>query len=147
MSHSPYLDSFSILRNLSFQIKLLYIIRCKPYPALFLFLSSKCFANLSLQFVEKFRVILEQCLAGIGTLSEFRTAIAIPAAALFDDIVGYSQAEYLAGTADTFAKHDVELSLAERRSHLVLYYLYANQITYYLIAILDGCSFADIQTH
>ena len=40
MSHSPYLDSFSILRNLSFQIKLLYIIRCKPYLALFLFLSS-----------------------------------------------------------------------------------------------------------
>ena len=29
MSHSPYLDSFSILRNLSFQIKFLYIIRCK----------------------------------------------------------------------------------------------------------------------
>ena len=119
----------------------------KPYLALFLFLSSKCFANLSFQFIEKLRVILEQCLAGIGTLSEFRTALAIPAAALFDDIVGYSQTEYLAGTADAFAKHDVELCLAERRSHLVLHNLYANQITYYLIAVLDGCSLADIQTH
>ena len=37
------------------------------------------------------RVRLEQCLAGIGTLSEFRTAIAIPAAALFDEIVGYKE--------------------------------------------------------
>ena len=59
----------------------------------------------------------------------------------------YAQINNLANLADTLTKGNLKLSLAERRSNLVLHHLHTYQIAKNIFTILDGRSLADIQTY
>src|SRR5690606_39405000 len=55
--------------------------------------------------------------------------------------------EHASGDRDTFAVHDVEFGLAERRGDLVLDHLHTGADTDGVLAVLDRLDTADIHAH
>jgi hypothetical protein len=59
----------------------------------------------------------------VAALAQARFAIAEPRAALLDNTQLHGQIQQFAGFGDALAEHDIEIRLAERRSHLVFNHL------------------------
>ena len=103
--------------------------------------------DLCLKFLAELGVVFEDFLAGVATLSEFRTLIAEPRTRLLDDAIFYTEVEEFANLRDAFAEGNLKLCLAEGRCHFVLHYLHAHLVAYDLIAILQRRDLTDVEAH
>src|SRR5260370_29747137 len=84
----------------------------------------------------------------LGVLTPLADAVALeaePGARLLDHAALGAQIDQVALVADPLAVQDVELHLAERRSHLVLHHLDACTVANHLLAVLHGAHPADVQ--
>src|SRR5690606_22627141 len=93
------------------------------------------------------RIVLEE-LAGILTALPQPLAVpGEPGAGLFDNTGLDAQIEQFAGLGNTFAIHDVEFDLTERRGQLVLDHLHPGLVADDFLAILEGADTADVEAH
>ena len=99
------------------------------------------------EFLAEFWIVAKQSLNSFASLSQFGFVVAEPATALLEDSVFNAKVDDFAYLADAFAKHDFEFGFAERRSNLVFDNFYTGEVSYNLIAILDGTGFADVETY
>ena len=120
---------------------LLVLIRA-PQIALALAVVAYSLLDKTLKFFHKLGVVLKQRLGCIATLCKFRAIIAVPRARLLYYVVFNTKVYNLANLRYALAKHNLELGLAEWRSHLVLDYLDTNLITYNLVAVLNARNLA-----
>ena len=104
------------------------------------------FADLLLDFVAEFCIVLQEQAGVLATLTDAFVIVAEPGTALLDDIEFRSEVEDggFAGNAATVK--DVEFALGERCCHLVLHDLDAGTVTDNLFAVLDGGDTADVDT-
>src|SRR5438552_5091112 len=92
-------------------------------------------------------VLFQELFGILAALPDALAAIAEPGARFFNDVVEHAQIEHVAGAADAFAVHDVELGLAEGRGGLVLNYFDLGTRADYAVALFDGGDAADIHAH
>ena len=90
---------------------------------------------------------LEQILRGIATLGDVVPLVAHPGTTLLDDVLLERKIQQGAGGGDPLIVHDVELSLGEGRSDLVLNHLHAGAVAGDgTVGLLDRADASDIAT-
>src|ERR1700727_1923243 len=77
-------------------------------------------AKFSIDAGEDFLVVLEEGANVFAALSDTLALVAVPSAALVDDVVQYREVEHVALARDAFAIKNVEFSIAEWSRDLVL---------------------------
>ena len=83
--------------------------------------------------------MLQQMLLGVlPALAQPRVAKGIEGAGLLDDIPLHRKVQNVAYLAYSMIEHDIELSHAERRRHLVFHHPGPDAVAYHLGAVLDG---------
>src|SRR4051812_15254314 len=84
----------------------------------------------------------------LGVLAALADALAVigePRARLLDHAGLVAEIDQLAGLADAFAVHDVELDDLERRRDLVLDHLDPGLVADHVVAVLDRADAADVE--
>src|ERR1700746_3538433 len=90
------------------------------------------------QFVPDVLILFQEVACILASLAHALATIAKPRAGLFENTLIHAKIDQVAFARNAFAIKNVELRLAERRSHLVLHYLRARPRTHHAIAILNG---------
>ena len=103
--------------------------------------------NKSFQLFCKFRIVLNALFGSIAALSQFGIVVTVPGTALLDDAQFSTQIDDFAAAGNTFTKHDVEFSFAERRSNFVLYYFHAYLVTDHFFSVFQLVGTPDVQTY
>src|SRR5258708_40144213 len=94
-------------------------------------------ADLGLDLLRHLGIVLEEVAGVVLALADAVPAVAVPGAGFLDQLVEHAQFYDLAFARNAFAIKYVELSLAERRRHLVLDHLGAGLVADHLFALLD----------
>ena len=100
-----------------------------------------------LQVVGQFRVFLQIGLGIFPALADAVGAVAVPGAALGDEVLGRGQVQEVAFPGDALAVDDVEFGLSEGRGQLVFHHLDPGVDPDGFVALLDGADLADVQAH
>src|SRR5450759_4418994 len=98
----------------------------------------------ALDAVAELRVVAQVVLRGLAALSEALLAAREPRAGLGDDAFLDTEVEQRTLLGDALAVHEVELGLAERRSHLVLDDLGAHPVADDVGPLLDRIDATDV---
>src|SRR5581483_8118282 len=101
-------------------------------------------AQVGVHFLEYVRILAQELLGVFPALADALAFVAVPGAALLDQVVLHSQVDQIAFPGNAFAIDDVELSFAERRSHLVLDDLDLGAIADHRFAFFDRGDAADV---
>src|ERR1700761_2372829 len=80
-------------------------------------------------------VVLQELARVFATLTNAITLVAVPGAALFDDVLRRSQIEQIAFLRNALAVDDVKLGFAERRRDLVLDHLHLRAVSHHRFTI------------
>src|SRR5260370_6824810 len=105
------------------------------------------FAHFDFEFGGSVLIFLEVNLGIFAALADAFTVVAVPGAGFFHDVVEDAQIEHIAQVRDALAVHDVEFSLAERSSSLVLHNFNPGAGADYDVAFFQGLDAADIHAH
>ena len=89
-------------------------------------------------------IVLQELAGVLAALADALALVAVPGAALLDDVLRHAEIDQIAFFRDAFAVDDVELGFAERRRHLVLDDLHLGAVADHDLAILDGGDAADV---
>ena len=82
---------------------------------------------------------MNQILTGVFfTLTQLVTVVGVPGARLLHDVVLDTKVDEASLSRNTGAVENVELSLLERRSHLVLDNFHAGSVTHGIRALFEG---------
>ena len=81
---------------------------------------------------------MQQCFRCVAPLCQFRAVVAVPASALFDDIVFDAEVYKFARFADSFAEGHFKLGASEWGSQLVFGHFHFCDVAQYGVAILNG---------
>src|SRR5512133_964357 len=82
-----------------------------------------------LELSQNRRMLLEVCTSVVSSLTDAFSVERIPSPALLDEARICSHVENLTRATDALAIKDVELHLAERWSHLILYHLHPSAVS------------------
>ena len=94
-----------------------------------------------------FRVVVEEGFYGIAALADLAIAVTEPGTALVEYAQVYAHIDHFAYFADTFAKYDIELYLAERGRYFIFYHFYAGTVTAGNVAIFYLAYTANVQAY
>ena len=103
--------------------------------------------DLRRDFVHQFGVVRKRALQPLATLSEFRSAVAVPRTTLFDDFEVHAQIGHFAQARDAHTESDFEFALLERRRHLVLHDFHLRVETHHFVAVFDLRAATDVEAH
>src|SRR6185437_1724318 len=103
--------------------------------------------NLILNLPSQLLIVLEEDPHIVLTLPDAITLVRVPGAGLVDNPLRAGELNDLAFARDTLPVHDLELGLAERWRHFVLYDLHPGHIACDFLAVLDRADAAHVETH
>src|SRR6266850_2402080 len=99
------------------------------------------------QLVANVLVFLEEYPRILAPLAHALAPEADPRPALFQHALFDAQVDQVAFARNSFAVHDVEFGLAERRRHFVLHHFRARARAHHFVAFLDRLNAPDIHAH
>ena len=94
------------------------------------------FLYLGFYLAHDVRIVQQELLSVVTSLTKLHIVVAEPSSALLNDIKVSRHVKHLANTGDTLAVHDIELALLERRCYLILYHLALCSVANDLRAVL-----------
>src|SRR6202521_1854862 len=99
---------------------------------------AQLFTQLRVDLLGHIRVFAQELLGVIATLPDALALVAVPGAALLDQVMLHAQVDQVAFLGDTLAIDNVELGFAERRRHLIFDDLDLGAVAGDRFAVLDG---------
>src|SRR6266516_3863551 len=90
-------------------------------------------------------MLAQEIASVLASLADAVATEGVPGTGLLDDALLGRDVDQLSLLGDAAAVQDVELRLAERRRHLVLYHLHLGAAADHLVAVLEGAEAADVE--
>src|SRR5271163_4659616 len=108
---------------------------------------SQCLAHFGIELGHGVFVVLEELACVFAALADALALVTKPGAGFFEEVIVHRDVKQVAFAGNAFSIENVELGLAERRCHFVLYYFYAGARAGDYVTFLDGGDAPDIDAH